>query len=124
MRKPHGSYVRVDVDPSPKEAYSALCEPGDFRQLLSRRLSNRSYNRDCERLKVRLLIMTGESFQCEHCGGTFIKTRSDGGAELEYEQRHQRKFVREEAAMICHDCFRAFMRWAERNQVDLTQEEK
>ncbi len=62
----------------------------------------------------------GEKYTCERCGGVFIKKRSDEEAQAEYREESPNSYARgDEEAIICHDCWVAFMAWAKEQGIQL-----
>jgi hypothetical protein len=62
----------------------------------------------------------GESYICDCCGGTFVKTRSDeealAEARSEWKPGGEGDVSNpEDNAVICDDCFRELMEWAKVN---------
>jgi DNA-directed RNA polymerase subunit RPC12/RpoP len=58
---------------------------------------------------------TGESYTCARCGGTFGKARSDEEAIAEARSTWTPETMADPQAVICDDCFREFIAWAEVN---------
>ena len=57
---------------------------------------------------------TGESYTCENCGGTFTKGWSDEQAQAESESLYPAQDL-EETGIVCDNCFRKIMAWAQVN---------
>ena len=57
----------------------------------------------------------GESYTCERCSGTFKKVRSDEEAMAEADSLWTPETMADEQAVICDDCFREFIAWAQVN---------
>jgi DNA-directed RNA polymerase subunit RPC12/RpoP len=70
-----------------------------------------------------MAVMTGmgESYTCEQCGGEFTKTISDEEAAAEAEQLFPAADL-EETGIVCDDCFRLIMTWAQESAPELLAE--
>ena len=55
-------------------------------------------------------------YQCDHCKGVFVKGWSDEEAEKESEQWGD-ELEKQGRAIICDDCYKDFMNWAEDKKV-------
>lgn len=64
--------------------------------------------------------MNVNQFTCAHCRATFTTGRSDEDALREYDQLFPESSARgDETAVLCDDCWRKFMDWAEANGIRL-----
>jgi len=61
--------------------------------------------------------MMGESFTCARCGGIFQKARSDEEAMAEFEATFSKREMASGRAIVCDDCFKAFMNWFNSNPI-------
>ena len=63
----------------------------------------------------------GEPYICEHCGGSFVKTRSDEEAIAEARAIRPGDHIErpEDRATICDACYREFEAWARVNAPEL-----
>jgi hypothetical protein len=59
--------------------------------------------------------MTGDTFTCEVCGGTFDKGRSDEEAMAEMRATWQPHEGDDDLGTVCDPCFDRFMAWARSN---------
>jgi hypothetical protein len=50
-------------------------------------------------------------YTCSRCGGVFEKTRPDGEAMAETEAIFSKRELAQGVAIVCDDCFKAFMAW-------------
>lgn len=56
--------------------------------------------------------MEPEEYQCEHCKGIFTKVQDEDDATVaEFAENFPDTPKDEELAIICDDCYKAFMRW-------------
>ena len=57
--------------------------------------------------------MAGRAYTCHHCGGEFVKMRTDDAANAEAEALWGIPQASTDPAMVevCDDCFRDLMRW-------------
>lgn len=67
-------------------------------------------------MRTETIAVTGirESYTCENCGGTFTKIWSDEEAWAESESLYPAQDL-EETGIVCDNCFRQIMAWAQVN---------
>jgi len=64
---------------------------------------------------------SGAHYICAHCGGAFVSQRPPGEAEAEAEAQFGRGVMQTtDMAILCDECYRAFMVWFERMAGDGT----
>jgi ssDNA-binding Zn-finger/Zn-ribbon topoisomerase 1 len=52
-------------------------------------------------------------YTCDKCGEAFVSGWSDEEASAEFEENFPETADEEETAVLCDDCYKAFMQWLE-----------
>lgn len=55
--------------------------------------------------------MTGTSFTCAKCGGTFLTAWPDADAEAEFRATYALAVQAAPRSVVCHDCWLEFEAW-------------